>query len=170
MRSRSGVVERWHTVTLLFSEGLMFDDSVSLRALNAVFLLVEDTTCFAGEFFSGFQPHTTHAYGREGVRDRHFLPPPRRKFYPATADMLLAAFQYFDTEKRGYVTKERFKQLMMEEGEPFTEDEYDEMMQIALDPITDTITYEYYINHLITYEHHLRDDQGSFLDPQNAEI
>ncbi|GBP98508.1 hypothetical protein EVAR_70559_1 [Eumeta japonica] len=27
----------------------------------------------------GFQPHTTHAYGREGVRDRHFLPPPRHK-------------------------------------------------------------------------------------------
>ncbi|GBP86901.1 hypothetical protein EVAR_53101_1 [Eumeta japonica] len=31
------------------------------------------------EFFSGFQSHTTHAYGREGVQDRHFLPPPRRK-------------------------------------------------------------------------------------------
>ncbi|GBP34606.1 Histone-lysine N-methyltransferase SETMAR [Eumeta japonica] len=28
---------------------------------------------------SGFQPHTTHAHGREGVRDRYFLPPPRRK-------------------------------------------------------------------------------------------
>ncbi|GBP79851.1 hypothetical protein EVAR_89290_1 [Eumeta japonica] len=27
----------------------------------------------------GFQSHTTHAYGREGVQDRHFLPPPRRK-------------------------------------------------------------------------------------------
>ncbi|GBP20890.1 hypothetical protein EVAR_80709_1 [Eumeta japonica] len=26
-----------------------------------------------------FQPHTTHAHGREGVRDRHFLPPPRSK-------------------------------------------------------------------------------------------
>ncbi|GBP67629.1 hypothetical protein EVAR_98684_1 [Eumeta japonica] len=33
----------------------------------------------SGEFFSGFQSYTTHAYGREGVRDRHFLPPPRRK-------------------------------------------------------------------------------------------
>ncbi|GBP17195.1 hypothetical protein EVAR_17314_1 [Eumeta japonica] len=27
----------------------------------------------------GFKPHSTHAYRREGVRDRHFLPPPRRK-------------------------------------------------------------------------------------------
>ncbi|GBP47450.1 Probable RNA-directed DNA polymerase from transposon BS [Eumeta japonica] len=31
------------------------------------------------EFFSGFQSHTTHVYEREGVQDRHFLPPPRRK-------------------------------------------------------------------------------------------
>ncbi|GBP80302.1 Probable RNA-directed DNA polymerase from transposon BS [Eumeta japonica] len=31
------------------------------------------------EFFSGFQSHTTHAYGCEGVQDKHFLPPPRRK-------------------------------------------------------------------------------------------
>ncbi|GBP05326.1 hypothetical protein EVAR_88680_1 [Eumeta japonica] len=27
----------------------------------------------------GFQSHTTHAYGREGVQDRHFLPPPHHK-------------------------------------------------------------------------------------------
>lgn len=33
--------------------------------------------------------------------------------------MLLAAFQYFDTEGRGYLTKEKFQQIMMEEGEPF---------------------------------------------------
>ncbi|GBP25676.1 hypothetical protein EVAR_12153_1 [Eumeta japonica] len=31
------------------------------------------------EEFFGFQSHTTHAYGREGVQDRHFLPPPHRK-------------------------------------------------------------------------------------------
>ncbi|XP_028170022.1 dynein regulatory complex protein 8-like [Ostrinia furnacalis] len=63
--------------------------------------------------------------------------------------MLLAAFRYFDKEERGYLTKERFAQLMLEEGEPFTQEEYDEMMQTALDPVTNTITYEYYINQLM---------------------
>ncbi|PZC82861.1 dynein regulatory complex protein 8 isoform X1 [Helicoverpa armigera] len=71
------------------------------------------------------------------------------RFYPASAEMLLAAFRYFDEEGRGYLTKERFTQLMLEEGEPFTQEEFDEMMQTALDPVTDTITYEYYINQLM---------------------
>ncbi|XP_023946132.1 dynein regulatory complex protein 8 isoform X3 [Bicyclus anynana] len=71
------------------------------------------------------------------------------RFYPASAEMLLAAFRYFDKEGRGYLTKEKFAQLMLEEGEPFTQEEFDEMMQTALDPVTDTITYEYYINQLM---------------------
>ncbi|XP_063543416.1 dynein regulatory complex protein 8-like [Cydia strobilella] len=71
------------------------------------------------------------------------------RFYPASAEMLLAAFRYFDEEGRGYLTKERFTKLMLEEGECFTQEEFDEMMQIALDPVTDTITYEYYINQLM---------------------
>ncbi|KAF9408875.1 hypothetical protein HW555_011590 [Spodoptera exigua] len=71
------------------------------------------------------------------------------RFYPASAEVLLAAFRYFDEEGRGYLTKERFTKLMLEEGEPFTQEEFDEMMQTALDPVTDTITYEYYINQLM---------------------
>ncbi|XP_048000065.1 dynein regulatory complex protein 8 isoform X1 [Leguminivora glycinivorella] len=71
------------------------------------------------------------------------------RFYPASAEMLLAAFRYFDEEGRGYLTKERFTKLMLEEGECFTQEEFEEMMQIALDPVTDTITYEYYINQLM---------------------
>ncbi|CAH2987368.1 unnamed protein product [Chilo suppressalis] len=38
------------------------------------------------------------------------------RYYPASAEMLLAAFRYFDTEGKGYLTKERFSQLMLEEG------------------------------------------------------
>ncbi|XP_050555760.1 dynein regulatory complex protein 8 isoform X1 [Spodoptera frugiperda] len=71
------------------------------------------------------------------------------RFYPASAEVLLAAFRYFDEEGRGYLTKERFTKLMLEEGEPFTQEEFDEMMQTALDPVTDTVTYEYYINQLM---------------------
>ncbi|KAI5638277.1 EF-hand calcium-binding domain-containing protein 2 isoform X1 [Phthorimaea operculella] len=73
----------------------------------------------------------------------------KHKFYPANAEQLLEAFRYFDTENRGYLPKEQFVKLMMEEGEPFMQDEVDEMLQTALDPVTDTITYEYYINQLM---------------------
>ncbi|KAJ2943084.1 hypothetical protein O0L34_g18774 [Tuta absoluta] len=73
----------------------------------------------------------------------------KHKFCPANAEQLLEAFRYFDTENRGYLPKEQFVKLMMEEGEPFMQDEVDEMLQTALDPVTDTITYEYYINQLM---------------------
>ncbi|GBP31854.1 hypothetical protein EVAR_16628_1 [Eumeta japonica] len=68
-----------------------------------------------GEFFSGFQPHTTHTYGREGVRDRHYLPPPRRKrekkrirsfldniFRLATSSFSLSIDQYILNNVFGY--------------------------------------------------------------------
>lgn len=42
-------------------------------------------------------------------------------FYPARAEVLLAAFRYFDKDGRGFLTKEKFTQLMLEEGEPFTQ-------------------------------------------------
>jgi hypothetical protein len=38
---------------------------------------------------------------------------------------------------------------MMEEGEPFTHEELDEMMAAAIDGETGNIQYEYYINQLM---------------------
>ncbi|XP_013145572.1 PREDICTED: EF-hand calcium-binding domain-containing protein 2 isoform X2 [Papilio polytes] len=77
------------------------------------------------------------------------------RFYPASAEILLAAFRYFDKDSRGYLTKDRFTQLMLEEGEPFSQEEFDEMMQTALDPVTNNITYEYYINQLMVAPKHV---------------
>jgi hypothetical protein len=39
--------------------------------------------------------------------------------------------------------------LMTQDGEPFTQDELDEMLEIAIDPHTQTVPYEYYINQLM---------------------
>jgi hypothetical protein len=45
----------------------------------------------------------------------------------------------------------------MEEGEPFTQEELDEMMAAAVDGETGNIPYEYYINHLmVTSELYLK--------------
>jgi hypothetical protein len=38
---------------------------------------------------------------------------------------------------------------MMEEGEPFTHEELDEMMAAAIDGETGNVPYEYYINQLM---------------------
>lgn len=54
-----------------------------------------------------------------------------------------------DPENKGYVTKEYLSKLMVEEGEPFSQEELDEMMAVAVDGQTDLIPYEYYLNQLM---------------------
>lgn len=61
----------------------------------------------------------------------------------------MEAFHILDPEGRGYLSKECISTLMTEDGEPFTQDELDEMLEIAIDPHTQTVPYEYYINQLM---------------------
>lgn len=68
---------------------------------------------------------------------------------PAEPEKLLEAFHVLDPENRGTLTKEYFGKLMMEEGEPFTQEELDEMMAVAIDPLTGLIPYEFYLNQLM---------------------
>jgi Ca2+-binding EF-hand superfamily protein len=75
-----------------------------------------------------------------------------RFFYrlqPASAEKLLKAFQTLDHDGKGYLTKEFLSKIMMEEGEPFTQEEMDEMMAAAIDGETGNVPYEYYINQLM---------------------
>ncbi|RZC42030.1 EF-hand calcium-binding domain-containing protein 2 [Asbolus verrucosus] len=71
------------------------------------------------------------------------------KYQPASPAQLLEAFQILDSDKRGFLTKEHISTLMTQDGEPFTQDELDEMLEIAIDPHTQTVPYEYYINQLM---------------------
>lgn len=68
---------------------------------------------------------------------------------PAEPEKLLEAFHVLDPENRGTLTKDYFGKLMMEEGEPFTQEELDEMMAVAIDPLTGLIPYEFYLNQLM---------------------
>lgn len=61
----------------------------------------------------------------------------------------MEAFQILDTEGRGYLTKEQLISYMTTDGEPFNQDELDEMLELAIDPHTQTIPYEYYINQIM---------------------
>lgn len=70
---------------------------------------------------------------------------------PASPEKLLEAFKVLDPENKTYLTKEYLSKLMMEEGEPFTQEELDEMLAVAIDPISGKIPYEYYLNQLMVY-------------------
>ncbi|KAK9885907.1 hypothetical protein WA026_013781 [Henosepilachna vigintioctopunctata] len=72
-----------------------------------------------------------------------------RKFQPAPAEKLLEAFKILDIEGKTFLTKEKLSTLMTESGEPLQLDELEEMMQIALDPETNTVPYEVYINEIM---------------------
>lgn len=77
------------------------------------------------------------------------------KFVPASPDKLLEAFHILDEKGVGYLTKQQITNIMTQEGEPFSQDELDEMLEIAIDPQTQTVPYEYYINQLM---HELKDN------------
>lgn len=70
----------------------------------------------------------------------------------ATAEKLLEAFQILDLDGTKTLSKDFISKLMTEEGEPFTQDELEEMMAAAVDVSSGEIHYEYYINSLmVTY-------------------
>lgn len=58
--------------------------------------------------------------------------------------MLLKAFQVLDSENKGYLTQEELTKYMSEEGEPFTQEELEEMLSAAIDPEKRTILYRDY--------------------------
>lgn len=85
------------------------------------------------------------------------------KFQPSPPEQLLEAFQTLDPLGKGFLTKEYMSTIMTQDGEPFTQDELDEMLEIAVDPHTQTIPYEYYINQLM-YEPKVEEDVYKMAD------
>ncbi|XP_063236168.1 dynein regulatory complex protein 8-like isoform X2 [Bacillus rossius redtenbacheri] len=71
------------------------------------------------------------------------------RLQPASPEKLLKAFVTLDPARKGHLTKEFLGRAVMEEGEPFTQEEVDEMMAVAIDAEMGNIPYEYYINQLM---------------------
>ncbi|KAF5296054.1 hypothetical protein FQA39_LY12676 [Lamprigera yunnana] len=71
------------------------------------------------------------------------------KHEPASPEKLLEAFRVLDSEGKGFITKEHITMVMTQDGEPFSQEELDEMLEIAIDPLTQTVPYEYYLNKLM---------------------
>lgn len=72
-----------------------------------------------------------------------------RKMEPVPIEKLLEAFQVLDIEGKGYVTREYMAKIMSDEGEPFSQEELEEMFSCAVDGSSNRIPYEYYLNQLM---------------------
>uniref|UniRef100_A0A1A9WWL3 EF-hand domain-containing protein n=1 Tax=Glossina brevipalpis TaxID=37001 RepID=A0A1A9WWL3_9MUSC len=89
---------------------------------------------------------------------------------PAGPEELLEAFRVLDEDDQGYLEPEYLSKLMMEEGEPFTQEEVDEMLATAIDPLTGHINYEYYLNQLMDIKERLSISSNNFPLPRIMRI
>lgn len=80
----------------------------------------------------------------------------QRKMEPASAEEIFQAFALLDPEETGYIDKDLFVKVLTEDGEPMKEHEIADMLRIAVDPLTGTIPYEFYINQLAVGLLHIR--------------
>ena len=67
------------------------------------------------------------------------------RYQPSSEEMLLKAFEVLDQDKKSHLTTEELKKVLMEEGEPFSQEEMDEMLQAAVDPDRGTILYKDFV-------------------------
>lgn len=104
--------------------------------VEEIIQMVDDRTTPGIIHLSLFLPHVSDLFTKH-------------EFRPASPRQLLEAFRVLDEEGIGHLTEEEFKKFMTEYGEPMTEEELDEMMDVALDQYSKTVPYEYYINQLI---------------------
>ncbi|ELT88829.1 hypothetical protein CAPTEDRAFT_195790 [Capitella teleta] len=83
------------------------------------------------------------------VRFERFLPMMtrvlmERRYKPQAEDILLKAWHVLDTEIKGHLTQEELTKYMTQEGEPFLQEEMEEMLSAAMDPDKGTILYKDY--------------------------
>ncbi|RXM97729.1 putative palmitoyltransferase ZDHHC14 [Acipenser ruthenus] len=84
------------------------------------------------------------------IRFEKFLPTMtkvlmERRYRPIPEDVLLRAFEVLDQEKKGHLEPEELTKYMSEEGEPFTQEEMEEMLSAAVDPDKNVILYKDYV-------------------------
>ncbi|XP_037397676.1 dynein regulatory complex protein 8 isoform X1 [Pygocentrus nattereri] len=85
------------------------------------------------------------------IRFERFLPTMSRillehRFRPVPEDLLLQAFEVLDQQKRGHLDPEELTRYLTQEGEPFTQEEMEEMLSAAVDPDKNLIFYKDFVS------------------------
>lgn len=75
----------------------------------------------------------------------------QNKFHPLTHEELHDVFKILDPKNRGYIPQNEFLKCMQEIGESLSENELNDMLDTAVDPITKRVYYEKYLKQL-TFE------------------
>ncbi|XP_006897817.1 PREDICTED: EF-hand calcium-binding domain-containing protein 2 [Elephantulus edwardii] len=75
-----------------------------------------------------------------------------KRYRPIPEDVLLRAFEVLDSNKRGFLTKEELIKYMTEEGEPFSQEEMEEMLSAAIDPESNAVNYKEYVTMMVVEE------------------
>ncbi|KAI5179879.1 Dynein Regulatory Complex Protein 8 [Manis pentadactyla] len=88
------------------------------------------------------------------IRYEKFLPVmtkilQERRYRPIPEDILLRAFEVLDQSKCGFLSKEELIKYMTEEGEPFSQEEMEEMLSAAIDPESNSVHYKDYITMMV---------------------
>ncbi|XP_063318328.1 dynein regulatory complex protein 8 isoform X2 [Pelmatolapia mariae] len=85
------------------------------------------------------------------------------KFPPISDELLLQAFEVLDKEKRGYLEPEELTNYMTKEGEPFTQEEMDEMLTAFTDEEKKHIYYKDVIPHLTLEQNNAKQQNNDCL-------
>ncbi|KAM6980006.1 dynein regulatory complex protein 8 [Aplochiton taeniatus] len=85
------------------------------------------------------------------IRFEKFLPTMtkvlmERRYRPIPEDLLLQAFEVLDLQKKGHLEPEELTKHLTQEGEPFTQEEMEEMLSAALDPEKNVIFYREFVS------------------------
>lgn len=75
-----------------------------------------------------------------------------RRYRSIPEDAILRAFQVLDSDGKGYLDPEELTRYMTEEGEPFTQEEMEEMLSAAVDPDKNLVFYKDHVSMMAVEE------------------
>ncbi|XP_055003519.1 dynein regulatory complex protein 8 isoform X3 [Sorex araneus] len=121
--------------------------------VDVSFQAVEQSSWYSSLLFLGVEEEEPTGY----IRYEKFLPVmikvlQEKRYRPIPEDVLLQAFEVLDPEKRGYLSKDELIKYMTEEGEPFSQEEMEEMLSAAIDPVANVIYYKDYVTMMVLDE------------------
>ncbi|KAG9483976.1 hypothetical protein GDO78_009732 [Eleutherodactylus coqui] len=76
-----------------------------------------------------------------------------RRYRPIPEDVLLRAFEVLDEKNKGFLTKDELLKYMTEEGEPFTQEEIEEMISASVHPDNNIVPYKEYIAMMVVEDY-----------------
>lgn len=118
----------------------------SEEEINKIIKSTEFESCEGKIHLSRFLPHVKELLNA-------------KKMMPATSYEIIEAFKILDPKGRGYLYKDELMTFLKDFGESICDDHLNEMLNAAIDPITNRIDYETYT---VQLAHEPNDDENIY--------